>query len=368
MGEYDELFTGSVKSIDGKVTGYAAGDLVIEFDEFEVNDVMDMSSTQLDRGIFDITRFTEGLRTYYLIKPEDNLTNIAQEYKTTVDEIARANHIDPEKYIYPGQQLIIPGPTTNPVFDNTFGSKGPEATKSGLVNEYEQTLSVSSIIGKRNSVGIIYDKIIGPVVTETVSWTVTGGPGADPEVQRAVEDLKDGAGDVQIKDFKATLKKKMADYMPQNLSNPDSEKGGADYVTGSVGLSTPLVKLGLNVSATVDKNGNTYFGLGPAAGIGTPITGSINWGHVAKKLDDKQLSDFVGGLGLNVGAYPIIAGAGLSYSPMNNLVAGETGFCVYQLIGGGANYTVQLPWKMPDYVTDFIVKTVPNNIFNTEAK
>jgi LysM repeat protein len=44
----------------------------------------------------------------YLVRPGDNLILIAKKLGSSVDDIARANGIDPKKPIYPGQRLKVP--------------------------------------------------------------------------------------------------------------------------------------------------------------------------------------------------------------------------------------------------------------------
>ena len=44
----------------------------------------------------------------YIVKKDDTLWNIAKEFGSTVEDIARANGIEDENMIYPGQKLYIP--------------------------------------------------------------------------------------------------------------------------------------------------------------------------------------------------------------------------------------------------------------------
>ena len=44
----------------------------------------------------------------YIVKKGDTLWNIAKEFGSTIDDIARANGIEDENLIYPGQKLFIP--------------------------------------------------------------------------------------------------------------------------------------------------------------------------------------------------------------------------------------------------------------------
>ena len=44
----------------------------------------------------------------YIVKKDDTLWNIAKEFGSTVDDIARANGIEDENLIQPGQKLFIP--------------------------------------------------------------------------------------------------------------------------------------------------------------------------------------------------------------------------------------------------------------------
>ena len=44
----------------------------------------------------------------YIVKKGDSLWNIAKEFGSTVDSIARVNGIEDRNLIYPGQKLYIP--------------------------------------------------------------------------------------------------------------------------------------------------------------------------------------------------------------------------------------------------------------------
>ncbi len=44
---------------------------------------------------------------YHEVHPGDTLYWIAQQYGTSVEELCRLNHINPESFIYPGQRLLV---------------------------------------------------------------------------------------------------------------------------------------------------------------------------------------------------------------------------------------------------------------------
>lgn len=44
----------------------------------------------------------------YIVKKDGTLWNIAKEFGSTIEDIARANGIEDENLIYPGQKLFIP--------------------------------------------------------------------------------------------------------------------------------------------------------------------------------------------------------------------------------------------------------------------
>ena len=44
----------------------------------------------------------------YIVKKDDTLWKIAKQFGSTVDDIARANGIEDENMIFPGQKLFIP--------------------------------------------------------------------------------------------------------------------------------------------------------------------------------------------------------------------------------------------------------------------
>lgn len=61
--------------------------------------------------------------TIYTVRPGDRLADIARLYGTTVQAISAANGILNPNYIYPGQQLVIPGyvvPTPPPPVTTTY--------------------------------------------------------------------------------------------------------------------------------------------------------------------------------------------------------------------------------------------------------
>jgi LysM repeat protein len=58
----------------------------------------------------------------YEVQPGDTLFIIADRYGLSVDELARANNLGPNGWIYPGQQLVIPtftSPPAPPAFTGT---------------------------------------------------------------------------------------------------------------------------------------------------------------------------------------------------------------------------------------------------------
>jgi LysM repeat protein len=50
----------------------------------------------------------EGGGKYYEVRPGDSLYEIAKKNGTTVNELVKLNNIKNEKYIYPGQKLLLP--------------------------------------------------------------------------------------------------------------------------------------------------------------------------------------------------------------------------------------------------------------------
>ncbi|MEL7565924.1 MAG: LysM peptidoglycan-binding domain-containing protein [Dehalobacterium sp.] len=53
----------------------------------------------------------QGIKTIYIIyavRPGDTLFKIARENSTTVDEIIKANNLNPNKYLFVGQKIAIP--------------------------------------------------------------------------------------------------------------------------------------------------------------------------------------------------------------------------------------------------------------------
>ncbi|MGQ9627089.1 MAG: LysM peptidoglycan-binding domain-containing protein [Anaerolineae bacterium] len=52
--------------------------------------------------------------SYYIVQPGDTLSSIALRHGTTVYALVRANNLANPSYIYPGQQLVIPGMAAAP--------------------------------------------------------------------------------------------------------------------------------------------------------------------------------------------------------------------------------------------------------------
>lgn len=50
--------------------------------------------------------------TTYTVRPGDTVSDIASRFHTTVDAIAAANHLINPNFIYIGQVLTIPGPSS----------------------------------------------------------------------------------------------------------------------------------------------------------------------------------------------------------------------------------------------------------------
>jgi LysM repeat protein len=50
----------------------------------------------------------QGSGKTYEVKSGDTLLGIAKKHGTTVDELAKLNHIKDKKHIYPGQKLLLP--------------------------------------------------------------------------------------------------------------------------------------------------------------------------------------------------------------------------------------------------------------------
>ena len=66
----------------------------------------------LDLGVQDNDRYS---MVIYFVKTGDTLWNIAKQFKSKVEDIARVNGIEDESKIYPGEQLYIPKFTRNTI-------------------------------------------------------------------------------------------------------------------------------------------------------------------------------------------------------------------------------------------------------------
>jgi LysM repeat protein len=58
--------------------------------------------------------FEQPAGTYYTIRAGDTLAGVALRHRTTVPAILQANNLSQSQFIFPGQQLVIPGMMMNP--------------------------------------------------------------------------------------------------------------------------------------------------------------------------------------------------------------------------------------------------------------
>ncbi len=65
--------------------------------------------------------------TYYTVQSGDTLTSIALRYGTTVYALMHANNLSNPSFIYPGQQLVIPGMAPSPAGPQPSGAQGQVA-------------------------------------------------------------------------------------------------------------------------------------------------------------------------------------------------------------------------------------------------
>lgn len=84
---------------------YLTGDAYLRRGDILVNEVTHTCMALTDG---DKARESAGAAKEYVVQEGDTLWGIAQKHGVTVDALCQANGIDPEKFIYPGQKLVIP--------------------------------------------------------------------------------------------------------------------------------------------------------------------------------------------------------------------------------------------------------------------
>ncbi len=70
---------------------------------------------------------TQPTSTYYTVQNGDNLTTIALRYGMTVPALVRANNLANPSFIYPGQELVIPGVAAMPMASSVLQPPGMPA-------------------------------------------------------------------------------------------------------------------------------------------------------------------------------------------------------------------------------------------------
>ncbi|GEM_PF-6071505 len=89
-----------------------------------------------------------GDTTVYIVQAGDSLWKIAQKFGTTIDAVAKANNIDPTVALFPGQKLVIPLPPANPPSDGTVYTVQAGDTLWKIAQKYGTTIDV---IAKANN-------------------------------------------------------------------------------------------------------------------------------------------------------------------------------------------------------------------------
>ena len=65
-------------------------------------------------GLFFSATTVRAANEPYIVKPGDSLTNIARRYGVSLTQLAAANGLRWNAWVYPGQQLTIPGQSSAP--------------------------------------------------------------------------------------------------------------------------------------------------------------------------------------------------------------------------------------------------------------
>lgn len=84
-------------------------DAVIKANNLDPNKYIMVGQRLVIPGTVTLPGTGSGGNSVYFVQAGDTLWRIAQKYNTTVDGISKANNIDPNKYLYVGQKLTIPG-------------------------------------------------------------------------------------------------------------------------------------------------------------------------------------------------------------------------------------------------------------------
>lgn len=89
-----------------------------------------------------------GNRRIYTVVAGDTLWKIAQQFGTTVDAIAMANNLDPNKYLVVGQQILIQGASAPPPAQTLVYTVQPGDSLWKIANKYGTTVDNLAMLNR----------------------------------------------------------------------------------------------------------------------------------------------------------------------------------------------------------------------------
>lgn len=92
-----------------------------------------------------------GATTTYKIKPGDNLTKIAKEYNTTVEELVKLNNIANPNLIIAGADLIVPTPDGKPSAEALAAQEEAIAKAKAALAESQAKAAAADFAAKKDN-------------------------------------------------------------------------------------------------------------------------------------------------------------------------------------------------------------------------
>ena len=178
----------------------------------------------------------------YTVKEGDTLSEIAETHNTTVEKLAKNNHIDNIHLIYVGQELVIAGPVAPAATPAPTTYAAPAAQDETVSAPAAETTEVAEEVAPVSS---------APVAEETVASTEVSAPaatvsGSEAEAKEWIAQ-KESGGSYTATNGRYIGRYQLTDsYLNGDYSAENQERVADAYVAGRYGSWTAAKNFWLN--------------------------------------------------------------------------------------------------------------------------
>ena len=178
----------------------------------------------------------------YTVKEGDTLSEIAETHNTTVEKLAKNNHIDNIHLIYVGQELVIAGPVAPAATPAPTTYAAPAAQDETVSAPAAETTEVAEEVAPVSS---------APVAEETVASTEVSAPaatvsGSEAEAKEWIAQ-KESGGSYTATNGRYIGRYQLTDsYLNGDYSAENQERVADAYVAGRYGSWSAAKNFWLN--------------------------------------------------------------------------------------------------------------------------